>query len=167
MTQNSPQRTQSLIDKNTTVDIPIYGRIWQWLKYFPQGLAVGAKNPPQGSGLAAAALISASFGCFYMMVNQHLTIVFKSWEEFVWMLGGWIPGSRTANKLFGELGPYSGKQTLLLLGWLNCWFLLHTLWSRKTIKFSTMFFWMAFLLVAATVMNWHPLFPYMPLMPNK
>lgn len=167
MTQNSPQRTQSLLDETTTDDAPIYGRIWQWLKHFPQGLAVGAKNPPQSSGLAAAALVSASFGCFYLMVNQHLTVIFKPWEEFVWKLGDWIPGSRTGNKLFGELGPYSGKQTLLLVGWLVSWFFLHRICDRQNIKFSTMFFWMTFFLVAATLMNWHPLFPYMPLMPNK
>lgn len=167
MNHDSPQRTQNLIDDSTTVNLPIYGRIWQWLKHFPAGLAVGAKKPPSHSGLAAAALISASFGCFYMMVNQHLTVLFKSWEDFVWMLGSWIPGSRTTDKLFGEIGPYSGKEALLLFGWLFSWFWLHSLWNRKDIKFSVVFFWLAFFLVAATLMNWHPLFPYMPLMPTK
>jgi hypothetical protein len=167
MKQNSLQKTQNLIDEDRTVDLPIYSQIWQWLKHFPSGLAVGSKNPPHSSASAAAALISASFGCFYMMVNQHLTVLFKSWDEFVWMLGSWIPGSHNANKLFGEIGPYSGKETLLLFGWLCSWFCLHNLWKRKNIHFSFMFFWMAFFLVAATLMNWHPLFPYMPLMPTK
>lgn len=39
------------------VDSPWYGKIWAFLKQFPQGLAEGAKRSPATSGPAAAALL--------------------------------------------------------------------------------------------------------------
>ena len=145
---------------------PIYTRIWQQLRQFPLGLAVGAAVPPTVSGPAAAALISAAFSCFLLMVNQHLTSISKVWHDIVWDLGGWIPGSRNPDPIYGEIGSYSGKETVMLIGWLVSWFLLSKLWQNRQIKFSTIFFWLFSFVVAATVMNWHPLFPYLPLMPK-
>ena len=145
---------------------PWYVKLGDRVKYFPQLLASGSKNPPSSSGSAAAALISAAFGCFVMMVNQHFTSIFKTWNEIVWNLGGWIPGSRNPDPLYGEIGSYSGKETLLLMSWLGSWLILSWLWRDREIKTHTIFSCLIFLLVAATVMNWHPLFPYLPLMPK-
>lgn len=143
---------------------PIYGLIWRELKHFPKGLAAGSQNPPIGSGPAAAALISAGFGCFLMMVVHHLSDTSKAREKIVWALGSWIPGSRNESELWGNIGSYTGKETVLLLGWLVSWLLLHFLWKNKNIKSRTIFFWMFAFFVAATAMSWHPLFPYLPLM---
>lgn len=146
--------------------LPIYTRFWNQLKYFPKGLAAGSKSPPTVSGPAAAALISAAFSCFLLMVNQHLCSLFKGWEQIVWRMGDWIPGSRNPDPLYGEIGSYSGKETVMLVGWLVSWFVLSRVWKHKDIKFSTLFFCLFIFLVAATAMNWHPLFPYLPLMPK-
>lgn len=145
---------------------PWYARLGELLRNFPQGLARGAQTPPQNSGAAAAALVSAALACFVMMVNQHFTSIFKAWNEIIWDLGGWIPGSRNPDPLYGEIGSYSGKETVLLLTWLVSWFILSRLWRDREIKGGTIFSCLFFLLVAATVMNWHPLFPYLPLMPH-
>lgn len=144
--------------------VPLYGQIWKWLKHFPQGLAAGSQSAPTVSGPAAAALISAGFGCFLMMVTHHLSDTSKAREKIVWAIGSWIPGSHNSSELWGNIGSYTGKETMLLIGWLVSWPILHILWKNKNIKSRTIFFWLFTLLIAATAMSWHPLFPYLPLM---
>lgn len=146
--------------------LPWYIRLGNKFKNFPQALARGSSHPPATSGAAAAALVSAAFACFVMMVNQHITSIIPAWNEIIWNFGDWIPGSRNSDPLYGEIGSYSGKETVLLVTWLAGWLLLLLFWSEREIKGSTVFFCLFFLLVAATVMNWHPLFPYLPLMPK-
>jgi hypothetical protein len=143
---------------------PIYSVIWGRLKHFPKGLAAGSQSPPTVSGPAAAAFISAGFGCFMMMITHHLSDTSKAREKIVWAIGSWIPGSHNKSELWGNIGSYTGKETMLLVGWILSWLLLHFLWKNKNIKARTIFFWMFALLIAATAMSWHPLFPYLPLM---
>ena len=142
----------------------IYGKIWENLKHFPKGLSEGSPNPPVVSGPASAALISAAIGCFTMMVTHHLADTSKEREEFIWDLGSWIPGSHNPDPQWGNIGCYSGEETMLLLGWLVSWLILHFCWRNKNIQTKNIFFWMFTLLIAATAMTWHPLFPYLPLM---
>jgi hypothetical protein len=147
----------------TVTTVPIYGKVWTKLKQFPAGLAKGSDKPPATSGPAAAALISAGIGCFTMMVTHHLADTSKEREKFIWGLGKWIPGSDTGNKLWGNIGSYSGKETMLLVSWLISWIILHNLLTNKQVKTSTIFLWAFGLLVAAAAMSWHPMFPYLPL----
>ncbi|WP_293360025.1 MULTISPECIES: hypothetical protein [unclassified Microcoleus] len=149
-------------DKSATNE-PIYGKIWSNLKEFPKGLAEGAQTPPSNSGPAAAALISAGIGCFTMMVSHHLGDISKEINEMLWSLGTWIPGSKTGNEMWGNIGSYTGKETMLLIGWLVSWPILYAIWKNKSVKSRTIFFWMFALLMASTAMSWHPLFPYLPL----
>jgi hypothetical protein len=142
---------------------PIYGRIWRRFKQFPAVLSQGGRNAPNGSGVAASAFISAAIGCFTMMVVHHLGDTSKAREAFIWKLGYWIPGSNSPNKLWGNIGSYTGKETMLLVGWLVSWVVLHLLWKNRQIKANTIFFWIFTLMIAATAMCWHPLFPYLPL----
>jgi len=153
------------LDRNSQ-SLPLYVRFWNQLKLFPRGLAEGSQSPPTVSGPAAAALVSAAFSCFVEMVNQHFCSLFKSWEETVWNLGSWIPGSRNPDPIYGEIGSYSGKQTVLLIVWIVSWIVLGQVWKNQQVRFSVIFFCLFTFLVAATVMNWHPLFPYLPLMPK-
>lgn len=156
--------SQQLSDRPEVETEPLYGLIWQWLKHFPQGLAVGSKNPPRVSGPAAAALMSAGIGCFVMMMTHHLSDTSKAREKMVWAIGSWIPGSHNPSELWGNIGSYTGKETMLLVGWLLSWPILYFLWKDKNIKARTIFFWFFTLFIAATAMSWHPLFPYLPLM---
>jgi hypothetical protein len=148
---------------NTSKDRLIYSQVWNYLKQFPAGLATGSQQPPATSGTAAAALISAGIGCFTMMVTHHLADTSKEREKFIWGLGKWIPGSDTGDKLWGNIGSYTGKETMLLVGWLVSWVILHNLLKQKQVKTRTIFIWMFGLVVAATAMSWHPMFPYLPL----
>jgi hypothetical protein len=144
---------------------PFYGRFWNTIKAFPIGLSRGSAKPPSASGPAAAALVSAGIGCVTMMISHHFSDGDKSKqvENLLWTLGSWIPGSHNPSKLWGNIGSYTGKETMLLLGWLVSWVILYLIWKDKQIKSRTIFFWMFLLFVAATAMSWHPLFPYLPL----
>lgn len=146
-------------------DHPWYGKVWRSLQEFPRGLARGSDDPPNVSGPAAAAFVSAAIGCFLMMVAHHFSDGdrSKTVETFLWTLGRWIPGSHNPSKLWGNIGSYSGKETVLLIGWLISWPILHFLWKDRSIGARTMIFWLLSLLIAATAMAWHPLFPYLPL----
>ena len=155
--------TRQLSRQNQAIEEPFYGKFWSKLKHFPGGLAEGSKTPPIVSGPAAAAIVSAAIGCFTMMVSHHLGDTSKEINEMLWSLGSWIPGSKTGDEMWGNIGSYTGKETMLLVGWLISWPILHTLWKNKNIKSRTIFFWMFALLVASTAMSWHPLFPYLPL----
>lgn len=142
---------------------PLYTLIWNQLKRFPKILSAGSKTAPTTSGSAAAALISAAIGCFVMMVTHHLSDTSKAREKIVWAIGSWIPGSHNPSELWGNIGSYTGKETMLLIGWFISWAILYVLWRKKNIKSRTIFFWLFSLLIAATAMSWHPLFPYLPL----
>jgi hypothetical protein len=149
--------------KNLRSNTPIYGKAWAKLKQFPASLATGSKHPPATSGSAAAALISAGIGCLTMMVTHHLAETSTVRDRFIWGLGKWIPGSETGDKSWGNIGSYTGKETMLLVGWLLSWLILHNLLKHQQVKTSTIFLWAFGLFVAATVMSWQPIFPYLPL----
>lgn len=142
----------------------IYEKLWNRFKYFPSIFAKGSKQAPETSGSAAAALISVGIGCFMMMVTHHLAETSTTTDRFIWELGKWIPGSDTGDKLWGSIGSYTGKETMLLVAWLLSWLMLHNLLKYKQVKTRTIFLWTFGLLVVATVMTWQPLFPYLPLM---
>jgi hypothetical protein len=145
---------------------PIYTRVWEQLKMFPRVLSEGSKNSPKFSGNAAAAFISAGIGAFTMMVTHHLGDTSKERDKLIWNLGSWIPGSKTDDALYGNIGSYTGKETMLLVGWLVSWLFLSLIWRDRQVKASTILFWMFATFMAATMMSWHPLFPYLPLMPR-
>jgi hypothetical protein len=142
---------------------PIYEKVWHHLKQFPLGLAKGAELPPATSGSAFAALISAGIGCWTMMVMHHLAETSPARDRFIWELGKWIPGSDTGDKLWGSIGSYTGKETMLLVSWLVSWIVLHNLFKSQQVKTRTIFLWGFGLFVAATIMCWQPLFIYLPL----
>lgn len=155
--------TRKLYRQNAPDNELLYGKFWRQLKHFPNGLSEGAETTPSVSGPAAATVISAAIGCFTMMVAHHLSDTSKPTEKIVWNLGTWIPRSKTDSELWGNIGSYTGKETMLLVGGLISWPILPPLWKNKNIKSPTIFFWMFALLVAITAMYWHPLFPYLPL----
>jgi hypothetical protein len=142
---------------------PLYGKAWHWMKQFPGGLAKGSDHPPTVSGPAAAAFISAGIGCLTMMVIHHFSDTNKSFEASVLRLGSWMPGATNPDPVWGNIGSYAGKETTLLIGWLVSWAILHSVLKHRQVKGKTILVWMFALMMAATAMCWHPLFPYMPL----
>lgn len=144
----------------------LWGKIWYKFKHFPRILAKGSQSPPTVSGPAAAALISAGFSCFFLMVNEHAIVVFKAWEQIMKNIGRWVPGISQANPMYGDISSYVGLEIVILTSWFLSWFVLARFWQHRQVKSQTIFFWLFAFFVAATVMNWHPLFPYLPIIPN-
>jgi hypothetical protein len=143
--------------------LPWYTRSWNRFKQFPAILATGASTPPETTGIAAAAFISAAIGAVMMMVAHHISHTSVEKEQSIEWLGRWMPGSNSTDPVTGNIGTYAGIQTVLLLGWLLSWVLLHDLLKHRQVRTRTIFFGTFGLLVAAIVMSWHPLFPYLPL----
>ncbi len=150
--------------KSTTTHLPIYSRIWNQLKQFPSGLSRGADQSPETSGMAAAALISGGIGAVMMMVSHHISDTNKGFETLLHKtIGAWIPGAVNADPMWGNIGSYAGKETIMLVGWLGSWAILHLWFKDKQVKPRALFFWLMGLYAIATAMSWHPLFPYLPL----
>jgi hypothetical protein len=150
--------------KSTTTHLPIYSRLWNQLKQFPAGLSRGADRSPETSGMAAAALISGGIGAVMMMVSHHISDTNKGVETILHKtIGAWIPGAVNADPMWGNIGSYAGKETIMLVGWLGSWAILHRWLNGKSVKPRTLFFWLMGLYAIATAMSWHPLFPYLPL----
>ena len=168
MRPNYQDQTTNLVQNDVNYQyLPIYTKLWNGFKQFPKNIARGSVNPPETSGTAAAALLSAALSGFCLMVNQHFTSIYPAWNEIIWTLGSWIPGSHNPDPLEGSIGSYSGKETVMLIVWLTSWMILHHLWRDRQIKINTIIFWFISLFLCATVMSWHPLFPYLPLMPSS
>ncbi len=144
---------------------PWYGQLWYNLKQFPKFLYQGSQNPPAVSGEAAAAFLSAAMGSVTMMIAHHISDADKSKvvEKSLLKLGSWIPGATNPDPIWGNIGSYTGKETMLLMGWLVSWIILYFCLKNRQVKTITLFFWMIGLMTLATAMCWHPLFPYLPL----
>ncbi len=144
---------------------PWYGQMWCILKQFPSFLHQGSQNPPTMSGEAAAAFLSAAIGSVTMMIAHHLSDAdtTKILEQKLLALGSWIPGANNTDPLWGNIGSYTGKETILLIAWLVSWIILHFCLKDRQVKTATLFVGMIGLLALATAMCWHPLFPYFPL----
>lgn len=155
------QRKSHLV---TNKPLTLYGKLWHQLKLFPTSLYEGSSHPPTTTGPAAAFLISGGIGAVVMMIAHHLSDTSKAREAALTTLGSWMPaGFLSSNPLWGNLGSYAGKETMLLIGWLGSLAILYPMLQNKQIKPRTLFFWMFSLFTVATAMSWHPLFPYLPL----
>jgi hypothetical protein len=148
---------------HSSAHLPLYARAWNRLKRFPKSLHEGAKHPPFASGGAAAFLISGGVGAAAMMVAHHLSDTSKDREAALKVLGSWIPGSVSLDPMWGNIGSYAGKETVMLIGWLGSLLILYPLLRKRDVKPRTVFFWMFSLYTLAAAMSWHPLFPYLPL----
>lgn len=144
---------------------PWYGILWHKIKHFPGKIARGNQNPPELSGKATAALLSGAIGCITMMIFHHISDSdkTKTVENKILKLGSWIPGADSPDPLWGNIGNYAGKETILLISWLVSWVILHFWLRNKNVKAGKLLFWLITLMTLATAMSWHPLFPYLPL----
>jgi hypothetical protein len=146
--------------------LPIYTRVWNQLKHAPGLLSQGSKTPPPvHSGAAVAALLSGGIGAVTMMVSHHFSDTNKSIENVLHnVVGAWMPGAVSADPMWGNIGSYAGKETMMLVGWLGSWLVLHFLLRNRDVSARAIFIGMFGLFTLATAMAWHPLFHYLPLM---
>ncbi len=83
------------------------------------------------NGEAVAALMSAMVGLLTLGII-HLTSVanggFNTWLRDA-VGAAWIPNAK-------GIGPYSGKETFLLIGWLGSWAALHFVLRNRSLKLT-------------------------------
>ena len=82
------------------------------------------------NGAAVAAFLSAMIGLLTMGIVHTATdasTVFSNWVLSVGEL--WIPNAQ-------GIGPYSGKETFLLVSWLLSWLVLHLLLRKRDVRLA-------------------------------
>jgi len=80
------------------------------------------------NGRAIAAILSAMIGLLIMGIINTATEASADFNTWVLNIGKlWIPNAT-------GIGPYSGKETFLLIGWLGSWALLHFTLRKRNIK---------------------------------
>ncbi len=102
------------------------------------------------NGASAAAILGASLGLLILGIIVLLTELNTSAKEFVFSMGkAWIPGAQ-------GIGPYSGKETVLLLGWLASWGVLHLVLRERNVNVRVTFGIAAAMIAAALLLIWPP-----------
>ena len=106
------------------------------------------------TGPAAAALIGTALGLLALGISHVLSEASTSFKNWMQTLGNlWMPGAQ-------GIGPYSGKETLSVLGWLVSWVVLHQALKTRELALSR---WLIAFLVGvalATTLIWPPVFEY-------
>jgi hypothetical protein len=106
-------------------------------------------------GIAVAALLSAMTGMLTLAVVNVFTAASKPFNAWVHSVGKlWMPGA-------DGIGPYSGKETLALVGWLGAWLILHYAIRKRDLDVSR---WLLVFLIGvgiATTLIWPPVFEYL------
>ena len=104
----------------------------------------------RASGPAAAAFTSAMVGLLVMTVVNLGTEASEPFRDFILNIGKlWIPGAES-------IGPYSGKETVMLVAWLVTWAALHLILRKKEVDLVR---WGVLFLVGiglATTFIWPP-----------
>ena len=112
-------------------------------------------TPRKVSGPAIAAMYAAALGMLAMAIVNIFTEASAPFKDFVHSIGKlWIPGAR-------GIGPYSGKETTLLVVWLGAWAILHFALRKRDLPIKP---WAIGFLVAvgvATTLLWPPVFGFL------
>lgn len=103
-------------------------------------------------GGAQAALLSAMIGCLTLAIVNLGTAISPDFNKWIHSVGKlWIPGAE-------GIGPYSGKETLMLIFWLLSWFTLGRVLKNR--EWNMTFILVLFLIGMgiATTLLWPPVF---------
>lgn len=107
----------------------------------------GAARPNGGS---VAAFLSAAIGLLVLGIVVLATELSVPARDFVFSVGqAWVPRAEA-------IGPYSGKETFLLVGWLGSWVALHAALRHRDVHVRTAFGIAMAAILAALVMIWPP-----------
>lgn len=115
-------------------------------------MRTGRSSASQLSGAAAAATVSAATGLLALAVSQVVTHTSVAAKEAVFTLGKfWIPGAQ-------GIGPYSGKETIVLVVWLVSWGILHAAWRRRDVNLVAVGTLALIFIGIATTLIWPPVY---------
>lgn len=119
----------------------------------PGEISLSPDYKPNGASVAAVA--SAAFGLLVLGLVALATELSERAKEVVFDVGkAWIPN--------GEgIGPYSGKETFLLVGWLGSWLILHFVLRNREVDTKVWFGAALALLLVATLLVWPPVWHFL------
>lgn len=107
------------------------------------------------NGASVAALLSAAIGLLVLGIVVVAAELSERAKEIVFDVGkAWIPGAE-------GIGPYAGKETFMLLGWLGSWVLLHVALRHRELNTKVWFGVGLAILVVATLLVWPPVWHYL------
>lgn len=110
--------------------------------------AVSEMKHPNGGSMAA--MLGASFGLLVLGIVVLTTELSTGAKDFVFNVGkAWVPGA-------SGIGPYSGKETFLLVGWALSWGGLHLALRHRNVNVRVAFAAAMVMLLAAIVLVWPP-----------
>ena len=103
-------------------------------------------------GAAVAAMLAVGIGGLLMAIVVGISDANKAFEANVIHAIGkaWVPGAQ-------GIGPYSGKFTVFLLGWLVSWAILHFALKGKDLDLSKWTIVSLVLIGVAILMVWPPI----------
>lgn len=105
---------------------------------------------PRPNGGSVAAFLSACAGLLVLGIVVLATELSEAAGAFVFGLGKtWVPGAQ-------RIGPYSGKETFLLIGWLGSWLALHLALRHRDVNVKLAFAVAMLMLAVAIALVWPP-----------
>ena len=109
-----------------------------------------AMETRSADGASIAALFAPAVGLLTLAIVQVASELSSGFKDWVFALGkAWIPGAE-------GIGPYSGKETLLLIGWIVSWLGLHFALRGRELRVKPWFGAALAILFVATLLLWPP-----------
>lgn len=108
----------------------------------------------KANGRAVAAILSGMIGLVVMGIINFATEAsadFNTWVHSVGKL--WVPSAQ-------GIGPYSGKETFLLIGWLGSWPILYFALRQKNVNLKIASIIFAVGMIVATLLIYTPLIDF-------
>ncbi len=102
------------------------------------------------NGQVAAAMIAAMIGVLSLGVSHMISVLSEDAKLFIHQVGkAWIPGAE-------GIGPYSGKESFMLIGWGISWLILYFALRNRDVKlpYYTLLFMIG--ISIATLLVWTP-----------
>ncbi len=102
------------------------------------------------NGQVAAAMIAAMIGVLSLGISHMISVLSEDAKLFIHEVGkAWIPGAE-------GIGPYSGKESFMLIGWGLSWLILYFALRNRDIKlpYYTLLFMIG--ISIATLLVWTP-----------
>jgi hypothetical protein len=109
---------------------------------------------PRFNGVDMAAIVAAAFSIFLLGLVQIWTVVSEAGKEWVFGVGkAWMPHAE-------HIGPYSGKETIMAVGWLVAWLVLHLALRHKHVNPRPWFFVALAFILMGVVLIWPPVWHF-------
>jgi len=113
-------------------------------------MPISEKHLP--SGIAIAAFLAPMIGLLAMSIANFLQEANDAYFKPIYLnIGSWLPN-------YKGIGPYSGKETIMVVTWLGSWAILHFLLRDKELPVRPFTIAMLIGVAAATILFWPPFF---------